>query len=164
MSIALASFVVLTIAGALLSVTLRNILHAIFGLGVSLLGVAGMFLYLGSPFLAAMEVLIYVGGISVAMVFAVMLSQALGTRDIPHEPGRMVAAAIPSFGLFGVLAWIIHGATFPGSPNREPAAWSPAAMGHALLTDFNLVFETLSIVLLLAIAGAILIAKREERT
>ena len=74
-------FVGLAILGGILSVHLRNIMHAIFSLMASILGIAILFLYLGSPFVASMQVVIYVGGISVAMVFAIMFSYSLGARN-----------------------------------------------------------------------------------
>ena len=152
-------FVAIAIFGGILAITLRNILHAIFGLALSLFGIAGLFLYLGSPFVAAMEILVYVGGISVAMVFAVMFSYSGRFRDVKARD--ILTAALPTLGVLSVLWMILRKTTFtPAPPDRDG---SVEAIGRALLTEYNLVFEALSVVLLLAIVGAIVIA-RPERT
>lgn len=153
--------IALAVAGALLAVSLRNILHAVFGLAISLLGVAGVFFSLGSPFVAAMEVLVYVGGISVAMVFAVMMSRSIGAEPVHEARGRRLGAALPALLFFALLAWVVSGADFAGAPNTDPEAWSVSAIGMALLTHYNLVFEALSVVLLVAIVGAIAISRPE---
>ena len=155
-------FAALVLSGGLLAAWTRHILYAIIGLGISLFGVAGLFLYLGSPFLAAMQLLIYIGGITVAIVFAMMLSIAMTVTPPERNRAKTVFAAVctAAFGL-GVFQ-LVRAARFPVSPAPEEA-WSVGAIGHALLTHYNLVFETLSVVLLLAIMGAILIARPQRK-
>lgn len=155
-------FAALVLAGAVTAAWQRHILYAIIGLGVSLFGLAGLFLYLGSPFVAAMQLLIYIGGITVAIVFAMMLSIAMTVAPQPRNRAKAVFAAVCTaalgLGLYRALA-----AT--QLPVRAPApreAWSVANLGHALLEHYNLVFETLSVVLLLAVIGAILISRQER--
>lgn len=155
----------ITVAGAVLAVTVRNIVHAIFGLGVALGGVALAFLILHSPFLAAMEVLIYIGGITVAMIFAVMLSPT-GKRE-PRKGGwRPVLAGLVSVLLFIAMAWVVVTTDFAVPPDRaiaeSEAAWSVQAIGRLLINEFNVAFELLSVVLLVAIVGAITIAARRD--
>ncbi len=155
-------FAALVLSGGLMAAWTRHILYAIIGLGISLFGVAGLFLYLGSPFLAAMQLLIYIGGITVAIVFAMMLSIAMTVTPPERNRAKTVFAAVctAAFGL-GVFQ-LVRAARFPVSPAPEEA-WSVGAIGHALLTHYNLVFETLSVVLLLAIMGAILIARPQRK-
>ncbi len=154
----------IAVAGALLAVSLKNILHAIFGLAITLLALAGMFLVLGSPFVAAMEVLIYVGGISVAMVFAVMLSTVV-PKDRPESGWRRGGAALVALTfLLGVGAVIIQ-TDFSAATDAAaagPEMWEVKRIGVALLDRYNLVFEALSVVLLLAIIGAIVISRRDK--
>ena len=152
---------VLTIAGAIIGVGARRIVHAIFGLGISLAGVALAFGLLRSPFVAAMEVLIYIGGITVAMVFAVMLSS--GGRNEPGEGmlRRTLAAGAALLFLVSV-GLVISGAEFGPKPEAAEHMWSVQQIGRDLLNRFNVVFELLSVVLLLAIVGAITIAGRGD--
>lgn len=147
----------LAVGGALLAVLVRNILHAIFGLAIMLTAVAVLFVYLGSPFVAAMQILIYVGGITVAMVFAVMLAYSLGAS--PDRSTRWRWALLPVLPFFAVIAGVLRLTSFESV--AKPGDGSVAAIGHALLTHYNVVFEALSVVLLLAIIGAILIARKE---
>jgi len=155
----------ISLAGAILAVTVKNIVHAIFGLAVALGGLALAFLLLGSPFVAAMEVLIYIGGITIAMIFAVMLSPT-GSQE-PSEGGRRrVLAGLASLLFFIGMASVIIGTDFGAAPERSPeemeAAWSVQAIGRLLLDDYNVAFELLSVVLLVAIVGAITIAARRD--
>jgi NADH-quinone oxidoreductase subunit J len=150
-----------TLAGALLAVSLSNVLHAIFGLALALLGVARIFLVLGSPFVAAMEVLIYVGGISVAMIFAVMLSSVVA-RDRREGWGRRLLAVTAAGLFFAGAAAVLTQTDFAVRALAPGAgAGSVARIGQGLLDEYNVVFETLSLVLLLAIIGAIVISRRD---
>ena len=163
MSVAIGLLMALCIAGAFIAVSSKNVLHAVFGLAISLLGVAGLFLYLGSPFVAAMEVLIYVGGISVAMVFAVMLSMSISAQKEGEEMTRRVLGFITAAVFLAMILPVIHGIESSLPPQTSAASWSVEAIGRELLTHYNLVFELLSVVLLLAILGSIAIAQRSEK-
>jgi NADH-quinone oxidoreductase subunit J len=159
--------ILISVVGAIIAVSVRNIVHAIFGLAVALGGIALAFLLLGSPFVAAMEVLIYIGGITIAMIFAVMLSPT-GKREPGEGNRRRVLAAAASLLVFIAIASVVVGADFGAStaPDRSPeasaAAWSVQAIGRALVDDFNVAFELLSVVLLVAIVGAVSIAGRRD--
>ena len=152
----------LCLAVPLLAVGARNIVHAVFGLGLCLCGVALAFLALGSPFVAAMEVLIYIGGITVAMVFAIMLS-TIGRNEPRDGVTRRLLAAAAALAFFAAGFVLIRGmGAPPPPPDVTEAAWSVEQIGRDLLDRYNLAFEALSVVLLLAIIGAITIAARSE--
>ena len=149
-------FVALVLIGGCMAAFSRQVLYAIIGLGISLLGLAGLFLSLGSPFVAAMQVLIYIGGITVAIVFAMMLSIAMSVRPPDPDVRKSMFAIGCAVVFFFAVAYLIRDTSFPQVASPAPEkAWSVGALGHALLTHYNLVFETLSLVLLLAIIGAI---------
>jgi NADH-quinone oxidoreductase subunit J len=149
----------IVLVGGAMAVQFRNVLHAIFGLAVCLFGIAILYLYLGSPFLAAMQVLIYIGGIIVAMVFAVMFSHRLDASR--QEKRHHLLAIPPAVALLVALGLLIRSTEF--GPMPKDRDWSLETVGRALLTHYNVVFEALSVVLLLAIVGAILIARKGER-
>jgi NADH:ubiquinone oxidoreductase subunit 6 (subunit J) len=160
----------ISVAGAVVAVGVKNIVHAIFGLGVSLAGIALAFLLLGTPFVAAMQVLIYIGGITIAMVFAVMLS-SMGKRESDGSLKRQALAAGVCVLFFIAMATVVVSADFgPVSPTASgtltpeqlESAWSVKAIGRALLDHYNVAFELLSVVLLLVIVGAITIAARHD--
>ena len=157
-SFALAS--VITLAGALLAVGRSNILHAVFGLAISLVGVAGVFFTLNSPFVAIMEILIYIGGIAVTMIFAVMLSTVVDPNERESRRRRFLAAVVA--GAFGLaVALVILNTEFAPAQELDASAWSLEQVGRNLLGRYNLAFETLSVVLLLAIVGAIVIVRKD---
>lgn len=148
------------VAGAVVAVGVGNVLHAIFGLAVSLLGIAGVFLLLHSPFVAVMQVIIYVGGISVAMIFAVMLSTVVSRRRRASHRRRLLAA-LAALLVFASLAGVVTSVPTLTAEAAHTEAWSVATIGVDLLNRFNVVFEALSLVLLVAIIGAIAISRRE---
>jgi NADH-quinone oxidoreductase subunit J len=149
----------ITFAGALIAVLARNILHAVMGLIVCFFGVAGLYIFLGSEFVAAMQLLIYVGAVCIAIMFAIMLSEPLYKPAAMPDPMKVGLAAAVAAVVFGVIALLVKGTAWvkaiPVSTD-----WSPEAIGRALLTRYVVVFELISVVLLVAIIGAITTARR----
>lgn len=160
--IVIGAFVVLALAGALMAALSKHILYNIIGLGISLFGIAGLFLQLGSPFVAAMQLLIYIGGIVVAIVFAMMMSMAMTTEPPARHPLKTFFAAGGSVLFLVGLVTLLRQTSFTILPPAAEPAWAVSRIGQALLDHYNLVFEALSVVLLLAIIGAILIARRDR--
>jgi NADH:ubiquinone oxidoreductase subunit 6 (subunit J) len=148
---------ILVFGGALLAVLPKNIIHNVFGLATSLVGVAGLFIFLGSEFLAMMEILIYIGAICIAIVFAIMLSQPMHLQI----PKRGRPKLIFSFVVAASIFFSFHGIVT--RTDWEPALvkgddWSVARLGELLFTRYELLFELISLVLLVAIMGAIITA------
>jgi NADH-quinone oxidoreductase subunit J len=147
----------LTFAGALIAVLPKSIIHNVFGLATSLIGVAGIFIFLGSEFLAMMEILIYVGAICIAIVFAIMLSQPMHLQIPPRWRPKVIFSLVVAGVVFVSFGLIV------ARTNWEPAAargedWSVRRIGELLLTRYELLFELISLVLLVAIIGAIITA------
>ncbi len=154
----------LTLGGAFIAVGARNIFHNVLGLAVSLFGVAGLFLYLNSPFLAMMEILIYVGAICIAICFAIMLSEPLYLPKPPRNPFKRLGAILAAGLVFLMLALLVKKTVWtPAAAQADH--WAVAVIGHYLLTKYVLVFEVISLVLLVAMLGAIANARngRERR-
>ncbi|MGO8944172.1 MAG: NADH-quinone oxidoreductase subunit J [Syntrophobacteraceae bacterium] len=157
--------VALTIAGALIAVFPRNILYNVLGLALALTGIAGFYLFLGSFFIALMQLLIYVGAICIAIVFAIMLSRPLHL-DTPPRATPKVVMGLAAGALFFVAAVSVALKTdWTPSPARvaDMSLWSVENIGHALLTRYELVFEVISLVLLVAIIGAVITAGFSRR-
>lgn len=151
-----------TIGGAALAVFPRNILYGVFGLAFALAGVAGLYLYLGSFFIAMMQLLIYVGAVTIAIVFAVMLSRPLHL-EVPERKVQKVALAGGASLIFLAAALgVVFKTAWVAAPERG-TDWSVATIGDLLLTRYDLVFEVISLVLLVAIIGAILTAGYSRR-
>ena len=157
-----AGVVALTFAGAFVAVFPRNILYNVLGLIVCLTGVAGIFLYLGSPFIALMELLIYVGAICISIIFAIMLSRPLHLSLPKRQLPKVGLAAGVGGVVFIMLCGIIYRTGWEPARFRG-SDWSVTTLGKYLLTRYDLVFEAISLVLLVAILGAIVISGYARR-
>ena len=156
-----------SVASAILAVTRRNPVHSMLWVLALFLHVAGIFLLAGAEFLAAVQVIVYAGAILVFYLFFLMLldlqREAAGRPFGAHWP--LCAAA----GLaFAVLAWFAREPGFV--PAAEPVAaggrspGSLSAIGTALFTQFALPFEIASLILLAAMVGAIVVARRKTES
>jgi len=153
-----------SVASAALAVTRRNPVHSMLWVLALFLHVAGIFLLVGAEFLAAVQVIVYAGAILVFYLFFLMLvdvpQEAAAARFGAHWP--LCAAA--GFA-FAALAWYAHE---PGLATRVaaiPAGAPPgslSAVGRALFTRFALPFEFVSLILLAAILGAVVLARRRS--
>ena len=146
------------VAGALGAVLLRHVVHATLALVVALLGVAAIFLLLGSEFLALVQILVYGGGVTVLLLFGLMLTNAA------DDPIVGDGAQKPFAFLVGIgLAAVIAGALLDhGWPAAEATAIPFRDLGARLFRDFGAPFELASLVLIVALVGAIAIARRDD--
>jgi NADH-quinone oxidoreductase subunit J len=158
-------FAALTLGSALFAATARSIVHAAFSLMATFFGVAGIYAVLGSDFLAVTQVLVYVGGILILIVFGVLL-----TDRVPDEyrvvKARNWAPAVLAAGLvFVALAWAAGSAKWPRLVQGElpPAPGTVRGIGRALLTDYLVPFEFSSILLLVVLVGAARLARGGAR-
>ena len=150
-----------TVGGALFAVLTTRLIRSVCGLATACVGLAGLYYFLHSPFLALMEILIYVGAVCVTIVFAVMLAEPDEPKDDETSGGAL---------LWGGMAVVVAGAIFWGLWRLGAGAhWLPAhepvndgsikAIGVSLLTTYSLAFELISLALLVAILGALAIAR-----
>ena len=146
---------VLTLGGGLGVVVTRNVVHAALFLLLSLLAVAGVYLVLLTEFLALVQVLIYGGAIVIVLLFAIMLTR---TAEYPRisDNRQWPLAAAAALGLLGVVA-----ASFLTRSVEDTEAQSPAftELANSLFTKWAVPFEIASLVLLVALIGAIIIAR-----
>ncbi len=160
-------FVLLTVVSAGVVVFHKRIIYSAFALLFTFFGVAALYVYLAADFLAASQVLIYVGGILTLIIFGVFLTAKITTLEIPDETHQRYIALIP-VGLLGVgLFWMIYSTEWTGHPPIVPPAsggeWAPQpttkALGKLLLTDYLVPFEVASMLLLAALIGAMRLAR-----
>ena len=141
-------------------VTLRNIIHSAVAMMVCFGSLAGMYALLGAPIVAAAQVLIYLGAISVLILFAIMLTQA-GDANLPSPFHRQVwMAAVAALVVVGLIGWAVTATDWGNATVVVGIVLN--TMAAALFTDYALPFEILSLLLLAAIIGAIYLARRPE--
>ncbi|MDR5693896.1 MAG: NADH-quinone oxidoreductase subunit J [Armatimonadota bacterium] len=159
----MAAFILLaavTVIPAIVVVTSRNIVRAALSLVPTFLGVSGLYVLLQAEFVTAIQVLIYAGAITVLILFVIMLTAGgtgLPVRQVNEQVplGILVAGA-----LAGGLLFVLLRAPWPMVSGEMPR-YNARAIGTALLTNYALVFEVTSLVLLVSLIGAIIIARRE---
>lgn len=152
------AMIALTLTGALMAVGLKNIFHNILGFALAMLGVAGLFLGMGADFVAAVFVLVYVGAVAIAMVYAVMLSHPLDQPPEPRSTAKIVAAAFTALLVAATLGLALLASVWP---NRTWGGTIRAAdIGRRFLTDYVLAFELISVLLVVAMMGAVMVARK----
>jgi NADH-quinone oxidoreductase subunit J len=149
---------VVTGLSAIAVVTAKNLVHAALFLAVTLGGIAGVFLLLHAEFVALVQLLIYVGAVVVILMFGLMLTRApIGRETLDGQSrGLGIAVSVALFGVLGALIWDAYGAVtveLAGTPIGE--------IGLAIFSRWVLPFEVVSVLLLAALVGAILLARRE---
>ncbi len=185
-------FAAAVVASAGLVCFSRNIVHAAFALLVTFFGVAGIYVLLSADFLAVSQILIYVGGILVLLVFGVMLTNRVTNIDLRSA----LSARIPAFIICGALLVLLisfltsaHWIKYDEMPwkkspwnkdaisqvtqttqgtaseilNHEGSQGTSAEIGKLLMTDYLLPFEVVSIVLLVALIGAVMMVRKDEK-
>jgi NADH-quinone oxidoreductase subunit J len=141
-------------------VTLRNIIHSAVAMMICFGSLAGMYALLGAPIVAAAQVLIYLGAISVLILFAIMLTQA-GDANLPapfHRQGPV--AVVVALAIMGLVGWAVIQTDWNAAAGAARAAVEDIA--DAIFTRYALPFEIISLLLLVAIIGAIYLARRPE--
>ena len=160
-------FAALAVAGAILTVTMRNAVHCAISLIASLGGVAGLYLMLHAEFLFAVQIVLYIGGIMVLFLFVIML---LGAERLPQgkvlpwqRPLAIVAAAVLlSEAIYLLTQRVRLMVALPDPGTLENSMETLREMAALLFTEYLLPFEVTSILLLAAMIGAIVLTKGEK--
>ena len=148
----IAGMMLIAAAGA---VWLKNVFYNALCLIACLFGVACLFIYLNAEFLAVMQVIIYIGAIAVAILFVIMLSHPMARRHAERSGATLARSAVLAGALFALLAKAVLSATWV----KGSGEGSTRAIGEALLGVNVLPFEIVSVVLLAAIIGALVISR-----
>ncbi len=146
--------------GALIAVLSTRLIRSVCGLAICCIGLAGLYYFLHSPFLAMMEILIYVGAVCVTIVFAIMLAEP-DEPAVSRAPSSLLwgaVAVLAALAICGGLGWLgTHGNW--ARPVQLADSGSVQEIGRSLLTTYSMAFELISLALLVAILGALAIAK-----
>ncbi len=157
--ISIYAVLLLSIVAALGVVLLRNIFHAALCLAAALLGVAAIYLSLQAEFIAVVQILLYVGAVMTLVIFAIMLTHRIGDQTISQTNKQSIPAFL-ALVLFVVLAGkFLLKADWFSAPSATPV--NTLALGQALLGTYVFPFEVISVILIAALVGAIVIARRD---
>lgn len=158
-------FALLTLGGGILTITRRNAVHSAIALITSLVGVAGLFLLQRAEFLFAVQIVLYVGGIMVLFLFVIMLvnlDEAARQRQFSRQWG-LALACVAAVGA-AVVWFLTKGAGAlrlpPAAPAPEGGPGNTEALADVLFSEYLLPFELASVLLLVAIVGSVIMAKK----
>ena len=154
-------FAILAIAGALGVVMLPNVVHAALCLIVSLLGVAAFYLLLSSEFLFLVQVLVYGGAVATIILFGLMLTRGRDLMPIANDGAQKPLGLLVGVLLGGAIIGGISGANWPGYNGMVTLVNVPS-IGEALFKRWEAPFEIASVVLLVALIGAVVLSRQEE--
>jgi NADH:ubiquinone oxidoreductase subunit 6 (subunit J) len=160
-TIAFWSLAVVLVGSALAVVLSRNLFHSVLWLALALTGTAGVFLLLEAEFLAAVQLLLYAGGVVTIVVFAIVVTERLVGERISQTNRRITAGAVTSIALVALVVNAIS--RQPLATARQPLTTDlTRAIGESVLTRFVLPFELLGVLMLAAMLGAVYFARPED--
>lgn len=153
---------------AVMAVTTRKIFRSAVYLLFCMMGVAGFYFWLNYEFVAAVQIVVYVGGIVVLIIFSIFLTQHVGLEMEKPKLSKIIFTLLAAVFSFGFFYWIMEAHEFPEAFNNPPAELSVKTIGQQMLSTtqhgYILPFEVISILLLAAMIGCIVIAIKPEAT
>ncbi len=151
-----------TLAAAIGVVLIANVVYSAFLLGGTFISIAGIYLLLNGDFVATAQVLIYVGAVNVLILFAIMLvNKQQNFAPVPRSWVRKASTAVVCLGLFALLSTMVIATPWSLSAESASAKGAIVEIGKHFFSDFLLPFELASILLLMALVGAVILARRE---
>jgi NADH-quinone oxidoreductase subunit J len=156
----------ITLLGAVLAVSLRNLVHCVLSLILFFIGIAAHYFLLRADFLGAVQILLYVGAVAVLILFAIMLTRHVTGQEGPSElGGKWWAGALVAALVAGALAWTVQQEPSIALllPSAVTEGSSVADIGRALVKEWVVPLEILGVLLTSALIGAVVIALEEVK-
>ncbi|MEJ2366081.1 MAG: NADH-quinone oxidoreductase subunit J [Deltaproteobacteria bacterium] len=156
-------FILLTVIPCFWVALSSNIVHAAFSLLVTLFGVAGLYVLLGADFIGIVQVIVYIGGILILIIFGVMMTQRAKLLPLSVQlPGKLFGGLLSAI-ILVVLILAAKRSLWPTATSLANPEPTSAAIGGLLLGKYLIAFEVASVLLLVALVGAVLIVRRSVR-
>ena len=140
---------------------IRDSLYSAYALLFTFIGVTGLYIFLWADFLAIVQVVVYVGGILVLIIFGIMLTNKITSVNISHTSMQKSVGAVVVIGFIGLLGYMILNTPWLVLSNAEPSD-TTSAIGRLLLMDYLLPFEAVSLLLLGALIGATTLSRKDS--
>ena len=156
-------FALITLGSAAVVVFSRNIIYSAFSLLFTFFGVAGIYVLLSADFIAVTQLLVYVGGILVLLVFGVMLTNKVVSVEMKTGTLQTLPASVVVALGAGTLCGVFYVTDWRVIPSESALPTTAGALGEMLMTTYLLPFEVASVVLLVALVGAAMIARKEAK-
>jgi NADH-quinone oxidoreductase subunit J len=156
-------FAMLTVAGAVAAMCLRNLVHSVLALTLAFAGLAAVYLQLGAQFIGLAQILVYVGAVAILIVFAILLTRDTAATSQSVVAGSWKGSAVVVLAVFGILAWAIHHSAASRSAVLAQPEASMQEIGNALMLRFAFPLEIIGLLLTVALIGAVTIAIREKQ-
>lgn len=142
-------------------VTLRNLFHCALCLAAALIGTAALYIVLQAEYLAAIQILLYVGAVVTLVIFAIMLTEHLMGKTVRQNNSQSLLAIAGLAGFVVLLTGLILKTPWPVTPTALKAKVSVMGLGKALMGTYVFPFEVISVVLIAALIGTVIIAKKD---
>jgi NADH-quinone oxidoreductase subunit J len=149
------------IVGAVMAINFTKVVHIVISLAFTFIALAGLYILLEAEFVAFVQVLLYVGAVTILMIFGIMMTKHDGEGKEPARPLLETLAAVGCLCLFGILFYSIRNADF-SAPTTQLPLDNTRAIGLELFSRYAVPFELISVLLTVAFIGAVALAKREE--
>jgi NADH:ubiquinone oxidoreductase subunit 6 (subunit J) len=166
------AFVLLTVLSAVVVLWSRNVLYSAFSLMITFLGMAALYVTAGADFLAVTQLMVYVGGILILLIFGVMLTRKTSGNEsnrpsaILTESRNSIVGLALAGGIFGLLMFTLIRANFGAIEaqnfNPRPLDSKVMAVGMGLMTNFVLPFELIGVLLMIALMGAAFLTQKQN--
>ena len=151
----------ITIGSSFIVVQSKSLLYSAYALLFTFIGVTGLYIFLWADFLAIVQVVVYVGGILVLIIFGIMLTNKITSVNISHTSMQKSVGAVVVIGFIGLLGYMILNTPWLVLSNAEPSD-TTSAIGRLLLMDYLLPFEAVSLLLLGALIGATTLSRKDS--
>ncbi|WP_400162270.1 NADH-quinone oxidoreductase subunit J [Brevibacillus sp. TJ4] len=152
----------LTIGGAVFMISFTRVVHMVISLGITFISIAGLFVLLGAEFVGVSQILVYSGAISILMLFGIMLTKHDANDEGTGATWKNRFALIFVAALFGLLFWGIQNTPWAlPEPMTASSESNAKEIGLRVFTEYVIPFELVSVLLLVALVGAIIMAKKE---
>jgi NADH-quinone oxidoreductase subunit J len=153
---------VMAIGGAVFMINLTRVVHMALALAFTFLSIAGIYVTLHAEFLAVVQVLIYTGAVTILMLFGIMLTRHQGQEE-EGSPWQGIFSFVGVGAFFGLLMWAIYQTPFSGETGMTDS-YTVARLGEVVFKQYVIPFEATSVLLLVALVGAIILARKESKS